>query len=253
MKVHVAKSRSDLGELAAHAIGEALRAGLRSKPYLRLILAAAPSQSDMLAVLRREPDIDWKRVTVFHMDEYIGLPEAAPQRFANWLKREFIDHLPLARFEPIDPGSDPEAACTRYAELLGEAPVDMVLLGIGTNGHLAFNDPPANLEDPLSVKVVTLTKMCREQQVLDGCFSALDEVPERAITLTIPTLLAGRELFCCVPGIHKREAVRDALLSPIGGDCPATALCKHPACNLYLDQDSSSLCEFDERQNRHRA
>ncbi len=252
MNVHVAKSRSDLGERAAHAIGESLRAGLRSKPHLRLILAAAPSQSDMLAVLRREPDIDWKRVTVFHMDEYIGLPEAAPQRFANWLKREFIDHLPLARFEPIDPGSDPEAACTRYAELLGEAPVDMVLLGIGTNGHLAFNDPPANLEDPLSVKVVRLTKTCREQQVLDGCFSALDEVPERAITLTIPTLLAGRELFCCVPGIHKREAVRDALLSPIGGDCPATALRKHPACNLYLDQDSSSLCEFDELQNRHR-
>ena len=252
IKVHVAKSRADLGERAAHEIGEALRQGLRSKSKLRVILAAAPSQSEMLAALRHEPDIDWKRITAFHMDEYIGLPEAAPQRFANWLKKEFIDHLPIGRFEAIDPGDDPEAVCARYAALLAEAPIDAVLLGIGTNGHLAFNDPPANLEDPLPVKVVTLTKMCREQQVLDGCFSALDEVPERAVTLTIPTLLAGRELFCCVPGLHKREAVRDALLSPIGGDCPATALRKHPACNLYLDQDSSSLSEFDERENDHR-
>src|ERR1039458_3891891 len=196
IKVHVAKSRADLGERAAHEIGEALRQGLRSKSKLRVILAAAPSQSEMLAALRHEPDIDWKRITAFHMDEYIGLPEAAPQRFAKWLKQEFIDHLPIGRFEAIDPGDDPEAVCARYAALLAEAPIDAVLLGIGTNGHLAFNDPPANLEDPLPVKVVTLTKMCREQQVLDGCFSALDEVPERAVTLTIPTLLAARELFC---------------------------------------------------------
>jgi glucosamine-6-phosphate deaminase len=162
------------------------------------------------------------------------------QLFSAWLKREFIDHLPIARFEAIDPGNNPEAACTRYAALLAEAPIDFVLLGIGTNGHLAFNDPPANLEDPVPVKVVTLTKMCREQQVLDGCFSTLEDVPQRAVTLTIPTLLAGRELFCCVPGLHKSAAVRDALQSPISGDCPATALRTHPACTLYLDQDSSS-------------
>ena len=252
MKVHVADSRADLGKRAAHEIGEALRQGLRSQSHLRLVLAAAPSQSDMLASLRNEPDIDWKRVTVFHMDEYIGLPNGAPQRFANWLKKEFIDHLPIARFEPIDPGNDPEAACARYAALLAKAPIDAVLLGIGTNGHLAFNDPPANLEDPLPVKVVTLTKMCREQQVLDGCFSAFEEVPQRAITLTIPTLLAGRELFCCVPGVHKRAAVRDALYAPLSGDCPATALRTHHACNLYLDQDSSSMSEFGERENHHR-
>lgn len=238
MNVHVAKSRTELGEFAARAIGEALRESLRTKAHLRLILAAAPSQSEMLATLRREPDIDWKRVTAFHMDEYIGLPEAAPQGFANWLKREFIDHLPIARFEPINPGNNPEAACTRYAALLAEAPIDVVLLGIGTNGHLAFNDPPADLEDPLPVKVVTLTKMCREQQVLDGCFSSLEDVPQRAVTLTVPTLLAGTELFCCVPGTHKRNAVRDALTLPISGDCPATALRTHPACTLYLDNGS---------------
>lgn len=241
MKVHVAESRTELGQLAAHEIGEALREGLRTEARLRLILAAAPSQSEMLAGLRREPDIDWRRITAFHMDEYIGLPADAPQSFANWLRREFVDHLPFARFEPINPDNNAEAACEHYAALLAEDPVDIVLLGIGTNGHLAFNDPPADLNDPLPVKIVTLDTMCREQQVLDGCFPTFDAVPHRAITLTIPTLLAGRELFCCVPGQHKRAAVRAALEAPISGDCPATVLRTHPRCSLYLDRESSSM------------
>jgi glucosamine-6-phosphate deaminase len=241
MKVHVAKSRTELGQFAAREIGKALREGLRTKAHLRLILAAAPSQSEMLAALCREPDIDWTRITAFHMDEYIGLPADALQGFANWLKREFVDHLPLARFEPINPDNNSEAACKRYAALLAEDPIDIVLLGIGTNGHLAFNDPPADLNDPLPVKIVTLDTMCREQQVLDGCFATLDVVPHRAITLTIPTLLAARELFCCVPGQHKRAAVQAALESPISGDCPATALRTHSQCNLYLDHESSSM------------
>jgi glucosamine-6-phosphate deaminase len=246
MRVHIAETRVELGRLAARDIADALREGLRRKDYPRLILAAAPSQSEMLAALRCEPDIDWQRVTAFHMDEYIGLQEDAPQRFANWLKREFIDHLPSIRFEPINPRTDPEAACRAYSALLAEAPIDLVLLGIGTNGHLAFNDPPANLEDPLPVKVVALDQMCREQQVLVGCFSTLDDVPRRAITLTIPTLLAGRELFCCVPGRHKSTAVQAALESPISGDCPATALRTHPRCALYLDRESSSMSQSHE-------
>lgn len=243
MNVHVAKSRTELGLLAARDIGEALREGLRRKAHLRLILAAAPSQSEMLAALRRERAIDWQRITAFHMDEYIGLPEDAPQRFANWLKHEFIQHLPSVHFEPIDPGIDPEAACAHYAALLAEAPIDFALLGIGTNGHLAFNDPPAHLDDPRPVKVVTLDRMCRQQQVLDGCFATLADVPKRAITLTIPTLLSGYELFCCVPGQHKSAAVQAALEAPISGDCPATALRTHPRCTLYLDRESSCLSE----------
>ncbi len=246
MKVHLANSRTELGLLAARDIGEALREGLRRKDHLRLILAAAPSQYEMLAALRCEPAIDWQRITTFHMDEYIGLRKDAPQRFANWLKQEFIHHLPSVRFEPIDPGIDPEAACAHYAALLAEAPIDFVLLGIGTNGHLAFNDPPADLDDPRPVKVVTLDRMCREQQVLDDCFATLDDVPKRAITLTIPTLLSGYELFCCVSGRHKSAAVQAALESPISGDCPATALRTHPRCALYLDRESSSMSEFHE-------
>jgi glucosamine-6-phosphate deaminase len=243
MNIHVAETPAQLGQMAARDIGETLRKGLRDRDRLRLILAAAPSQSEMLSALRREPGIDWQRVTIFHMDEYIGLPEDSPQRFANWLRREFVDHLPLERFEPIDPGPDPEAACQAYAALLAEAPIDLVLLGIGTNGHLAFNDPPADLQSPSSVKVVTLDQMCREQQVLDRCFPTLDDVPHNAITLTIPTLLKGRELFCCVPGGHKRAAVQAMLKRPISGDCPATALRTHPSCRLYLDRESSPVYE----------
>lgn len=252
MKIHVANSRVELGQFAAHEIGEALRESLRTRLHVRLILAAAPSQGDMLAALRQEQDIDWTRITAFHMDEYIGLPADAPQGFANWLKQKFVDHLPFARFEPINPGSNPEAACKRYAALLAEDPADVVLLGIGTNGHLAFNDPPADLDDPLPVKVVTLDTMCREQQVLDGCFPTLDAVPHRAITLTIPTLLAGRELFCCVPGRYKSAAVRATLESTISGDCPATALRTHPRCTLYLDHESSSTLEIYEHKNHNR-
>lgn len=243
MNIHVAETTAQLGQMAAQDIGETLRKGLRERDRLRLILAAAPSQSGMLSALRREPGIDWQRVTAFHMDEYIGLPEDSPQRFANWLRREFVDHLLLERFEPINPGPDPGAACQAYAALLAEAPIDLVLLGIGTNGHLAFNDPPADLQSPSSVKVVTLAQMCREQQVLDRCFSTLDEVPHNAITLTVPTLLKGRELFCCVPGGHKRAAVKAMLQEPISGDCPATALRTHPSCRLYLDRESSPVNE----------
>lgn len=243
MEVCLAKSRVELGNLAARDIGAALRSALREKAHLRMILAAAPSQSEMLAALLREPGIDWKRVTAFHMDEYIGLPDDAPQRFGLWLRRAFFDHVPLAQVNLINPGDDPEAVCRAYESKLAEAPIDVVLLGVGTNGHLAFNDPPADLEDPLAVKVVELDEMCREQQVVDGCFAELLEVPRRAVTLTCPTLLGGRELFCCVPGRHKSEAVKAMMESPISGMCPATALRMHPRCTVYLDRESSSLIE----------
>jgi glucosamine-6-phosphate deaminase len=240
MEVYVAESRSELGKVAARDIAVALRNGLRQKSYLRMILAAAPSQSAMLAALSQEPDIEWQRITAFHMDEYIDLPAEAPQRFGTWLEREFFDHVPLAKTHLIQPGSDPEAACRAYASLLAEAPIDIVLLGIGTNGHLAFNDPPADLNDPQAVRIVQLDQMCREQQVLDGCFVALDDVPRRAITLTVPTLLAGQELFCCVPGSHKSDAVKAMMEFPVSGNCPATALRRHPRCKVYLDYESSS-------------
>lgn len=241
MNIHIASNRKDLGRRAAADIADAIRLKLRQKSHLRIILAAAPSQSEMLASLRLEPGIDWQRVTAFHMDEYIGLPKDAPQRFGNWLRNAFFDHVPLASYLLINPGSDSEATCREYAATLVQGPIDFVLLGIGANAHLAFNDPPAQLDDPMSVKVVDLDEICRQQQVDDQCFSLLNDVPRKAITLTVPSLLRGEQLFCCVPGRNKAEAVRAMMEYPVSGQFPATALTTHPNCTVYLDTDSSSL------------
>lgn len=240
MDIHIASTRKDLGQKAAADIADAVRAELQKKPSLRIVFAAAPSQSEMLSALIGESGIDWTRITAFHMDEYIGLPISAPQRFGNWLREAFFNHVPLAGYYLIEPGDDPEATCREYALKLIEAPIDFVLLGVGANGHLAFNDPPADLEDPLAVKVVELDEVCRQQQVDDDCFAMLDDVPRTAISLTVPALLSGRRLFCCVPGTNKSAAVRSMIKDPISGKCPATALRTHPHCTVYLDGDSSA-------------
>lgn len=239
MEVRVADTADDLGAMAAREIGISLRRRLEQQPRLRMVFAAAPSQSAMLAVLRQEPQIDWNRITAFHMDEYLGLPADAPQRFGNWLKHEFFQHVPMGEVHLMQPGDDPALACRSYAAKLEETPIDMVLLGIGTNGHLAFNDPPADLQDPLTVKIVTLDAKCREQQVFDGCFPTLEDVPREAMTLTVPALLATKEIFGCVPGEYKSAAVRAMLEDPVSGLCPATALRTHPRCMMFLDRASS--------------
>ena len=241
MEVRVAATAVELGEMAARDIADSLRESLQQQPRVRMIFAAAPSQSATLAALRCEPGIDWSRVTAFHMDEYLGLSHDAPERFGAWLMREFFSHVAIGEVYLIDTKNAPEATCLAYTALVLEAPIDLVLLGVGTNGHLAFNDPPADLNDPETVRVVELDEMCRRQQVFDGCFPALDDVPRRAITLTVPTLIAGKALFCSIPGTHKSQAVKNMLEAPIGGACPATALQTHPRCTVYLDRESSSL------------
>jgi glucosamine-6-phosphate deaminase len=238
--VQVHASRTAMGRAAAVAIAVALRRCLREKASVRMIFAAAPSQAEMLDALVAEPDIDWSRVTAFHMDEYIGLAPDAPQRFASWLRRHLFDRLPFGAVHLIDPGNDPAAATDDYARALAEAPIDVVCLGIGVNGHLAFNDPPvADLADPLDVKIVELDAICRQQQVDDGCFAGIGDVPTHAVTLTIPRLLRADRLFCVVPGAAKRAAVRHALHDPITAACPATALRQHRAVTLFLDAESA--------------
>jgi glucosamine-6-phosphate deaminase len=228
-----------MGAHAAADIARELRACLDRQRGARMIFAAAPSQSEMLAALRKEQGIDWSRVTAFHMDEYLGLPAAAPQRFALWLRRELFDHLPFAAVHLIEPGENPQQTAADYAAKLNAAPIDIVCCGIGSNGHLAFNDPPADFDDPLTVKVVDLDVVCRQQQVDDECFAALNDVPTQALTITVPGLLAGRALFCSVPGALKKEAVRRTLTEPINPMCPATVLRRHPNCTLYLDPESA--------------
>ncbi|WP_437887805.1 6-phosphogluconolactonase [Phytobacter sp. V91] len=236
------KSYSDrilLGRNAAQDIAKALRQRLAQQSEVRIIFAAAPSQQETLDELRRIEGIDWKRVSAFHMDEYIGLSAEAPQRFGNWLTHVFFRHLSLKEVNLIEPEKGVAACIDAYSKKLSAAPIDFVIMGIGVNGHLAFNDPPvADLADPCSVKEVKLDALCRQQQVDDKCFTRLHDVPQFAVTLTIPRLLDAAELFCLVPGAAKREAVRRTLTEEASSACPATALRRHPRCSLYLDEQS---------------
>jgi glucosamine-6-phosphate deaminase len=232
-------TRQQMGAAAAEEIAAELRRLLASQPAVRMIFASAPSQSDVLSALVQAQGIDWSRITAFHMDEYIGLPKAAPQRFANWLDEYVFTKVPLAAAYRIDPGPDAAATARDYAKLLAEAPIDVVQLGIGVNGHIAFNDPPvADFNDPLDVKVVDLDLECRQQQVDDDCFATLADVPAQAVTLTVPRLMRANRLFCMVPTRAKRAAVKAALTGPIAESCPASVLRRHPACTLYLDNES---------------
>lgn len=244
LPVYLAESRTAMGRDAAGAIAGELRSRLQTQAGVRMVFAAAPSQAEMLDELRKQQDIDWARVVAFHMDEYLGLPPDAPQGFGTWLRSAIFDQLPFAAVHLIEPGHDPLQTAADYAAKLTAAPIDIVCCGIGVNGHLAFNDPPANFDDPLTVKIVNLDKQCRQQQVDDGCFSSFDDVPSQALTLTIPTLLSAHAIFCTVPGIAKRSAVSRALLGPWDPMCPASALQRHPNCTIFLDPDSSSGLGF---------
>jgi glucosamine-6-phosphate deaminase len=235
--------RAAMGAAAAADVADELRTTLAGQEGVRMVFAAAPSQRDLLDRLVVAPAIDWSRVTAFHMDEYLGLAPDARPRFANWLDRTLFGRLPFGAVHRIAPGSgadsDPEATAAAYANLLAEAPLDVVCLGIGQNGHLAFNDPPtADLADPADVKVVELAATCRQQQVDDGAFATVEDVPTHAITLTVPRLLAARRLFCVVPGRQKRHAVHRALHAPVSAADPATALRTHPDVTVYLDAEA---------------
>lgn len=239
MLVRVFENRRMLGEAAGREAAAAIRALLASKTTVRIIFAAAPSQNEFLAELAAAKDLDWSRITAFHMDEYLGLPEGSPQSFGSFLRVALFDKVKPGRVHYINPAADLEAECERYGRLLAEAPIDIVCLGIGENGHLAFNDPPvADFHDPLLVKAVTLDAACRTQQVNDGCFASLEEVPQQALTLTIPVLLSAKWLFCMVPGPTKRGAVTRTLHESVSTDCPSTILRSHGDCRLFVDTDS---------------
>ena len=195
LRVEVYSNRSDAGSAAGKEVVETIHKLLLKKPMIRMIFAAAPSQDEVLEYLvRHQQEVDWTRITAFHMDEYLGLDEGSEQLFSTYLKDHIFDHVPFHQVHLIN-SKDPVEA-ERYARLINEAPIDIVCLGIGENGHLAFNDPPvADFSDPETVKIVELDEICRQQQVNDGCFPSLEEVPRQAITLTIPTLFNADHLF----------------------------------------------------------
>lgn len=241
LAVKVYRNRKEMGEAAGKAVANRLRILLAHQPRVRMIFAAAPSQQEMLDVLVRADGINWKSVTAFHMDEYIGLPEGAEQSFGLWLKEAIFKRVRPAEVHYVDGrAKDVAGECARYERLLKEAPIDLCCLGIGENGHIAFNDPPvADFKDPKLVKDVVLDEPCRVQQVNDGCFPSFDAVPKTALTLTVPALMSAKELHCVVPGPRKAAAVARTLKGPISTECPGTILRTHPAAVLYLDDDSA--------------
>jgi len=220
------------GQAAGRAAAELLRGAITAHGSARVILASAPSQATMLATLVRQ-DVDWSRVHALHMDEYIGLPPDHPQSFGQWL----ADRLPptLGRFDRLLPGDDPAVELARYTDLLAE-PVDLVCMGIGVNGHIAFNEPGSSFTDDQRVRLISLDLASRRQQVDDDCFRSLDEVPTGALTVTIPTLMAARSIVCTVIGARKAAAVEAALTGPVDESCPGSVLQTRTDAAIFVDR-----------------
>lgn len=243
LTVKILPGREEMGRCAAADAADAIRALQKTRAEVNIIFAAAPSQNETLAALIEEPGIVWEKINAFHMDEYLDLPENSPARFSQYLQEHIFGKVPFHAVYTIWAQSrDSRAEAARYAALLAEHPADIVMLGIGENGHIAFNDPAvADFADPAPVKEVQLDEMCRNQQVHDGCFPSLEQVPRRALTLTVPTLMAAGQLFCSVPGSTKAQAVYRTLHGEIGEECPATAMRRHPHATLYCDADSAQM------------
>lgn len=232
-------SRAEMDKAAATLIAESIRDTIAQRGAARVVFAAAPSQAGTLKELCEIDGIDWQRVAAFHMDEYVGLPADHASGFGNWLRRHLFDRKPFGAVHLIASQGDPDSNASAYGRLLGEAPIDLVCLGIGVNGHIAFNDPPvADFADPLVVKRVHLDDICRQQQVDDACFAAFDDVPEEALTVTVPALMSGRRLIAVVPGAVKRQAVMRTIHGPISTDCPASILRTHGNCSLFVEPES---------------
>ena len=242
LEIRVYEDRAAMGKAAAHDIAACFQRLLAEKDEIRVIFAAAPSQNETLWALRDDPSIEWGRIRAYHMDEYVGLDPKAPQGFANFLKEALFDRVPFKSVELLSSVAEPEAEAARYGALLDEVPADVVCMGIGENGHIAFNDPHvADFHDKASVKKVDLDETCRMQQVHDGCFASLDMVPKYALTVTVPALARAKYHFCMVPAATKANAVRETVYGTIDEHCPATILRTLPGSVMYCDPDSGAL------------
>ncbi len=240
LQVNIYAGRPELGAAAAENLTARIAELLKTKEQVNIIFASAPSQNEFLAELLKK-DIQWGKINAFHMDEYIGLHLDASQGFGNFLKDRLFTHVTCHTINYLNGNIDPEEECKRYSELLIKYPTDIVCLGIGENTHLAFNDPHvADFNDPLIVKVVDLDQDCRVQQVNDGCFKTIDEVPTHALTITMPALFKSTYAIAIVPGKFKANAINHTINSEISEKYPSTILRRHDHAILFIDEDSAS-------------
>ncbi len=238
------RTLADAAKLAATAAADAadvVRASVAEYGRARVMFASGDSQLALLARLTADAAMPWGSVVGFHMDEYVGIDADHPASFARYMRERIVERVPIREFHCLDGTAPPAEECERYAALLTEAPIDLCIMGIGENGHLAFNDPPvADFADPLVVKVVALDDACKRQQVGEGHFPTVAAVPPTAITVTIPALLAARRVLVVVPEARKAAPVAAALTGPVTPACPASILQRSPHATVYLDPDSAS-------------
>lgn len=241
--IQVFPSKLAASQAAANKASTILKARILEHGRVRVIVGTGSSQADLINALVHDEQVDWSRVEVFHMDEYVGLPEDHPASFRRWLRTHLADlaHPKVTHYLNAD-AHDLAVEARRYGELLCSAPIDLCFLGFGENGHIAFNDPHvADFNDPLIIKRVDLDERCRRQQVGEGAFADTEAVPRDALSITCPVLLSAKYVVCCVPELRKAEAVRNALKGPVSESCPASIVRTHPHAFIFLDRDSASL------------
>jgi glucosamine-6-phosphate deaminase len=243
LSVHLYPSGQELGAAAAARTASVIRDAVSMRGRVRMIVATGNSQLEFIDALTKIAGLPWHAAEIFHMDEYAGMSADHPASFRRWIRERVTERVHPASADYLDgEAADRKAECDRYAALLNAAPVDLAFVGIGENGHIAFNDPHvADFDDPLTVKVVELDEACRRQQAGEGHFATVADVPREALTLTCPALLRARHLICCVPESRKAAAVRASLEGPLTEACPGSALRTHPDAHLFLDCDSASL------------
>lgn len=228
-----------LGRAAAEQAAEAIRSAIRERSVARIIVATGASQLDFLGALIEAKDIDWKKIEMFHLDEYVGLPMNHPASFRKYLTERLINKVGITRYHFLDGNADPAESVRRVGDALQSAPIDIAFVGIGENGHLAFNDPPANFQTEEPYLIVDLDEPCRRQQVSEGWFKDISEVPPKAISMSVQQILKAKQIICVVPDARKAAAVKLCLEGEISPMAPASILRTHAQTTIFLDMDSA--------------
>ena len=242
LTIHQLRDAFTLGKVAGEAAADTIKKLIAVKDSAYIILATGTSQFETLNHLIADQGIDWSKVTMFHLDEYISIPVTAKASFRKYLKERFIDKVPaLKAAYLINAEEDPEAECKRLGALISKQEIDLALVGIGENGHLAFNDPPADFDTEEPYIIVDLDDACRRQQYNEGWFDTMEAVPKRAISMSIKQIMKSKQIICSVPDSRKADAVRNCLEEPISNRNPASILRDHEHCSIYLDNDSAAL------------
>jgi glucosamine-6-phosphate deaminase len=243
MDIEIMPDKVQMGKAAAAAGAEHIRRALADRGEANIIVATGASQFEMLSELLNQPEINWNRVTGFHLDEYVGLPIDHPASFRGYLWQRFVSKLPLPMraFYFLDGEGDPQAECRRVGDIIRRHPIDVAFVGIGENGHLAFNDPPADFDTEQPYLVVDLDDACRRQQLGEGWFPTLGDVPKQAISMSVRQIMKSRAIICTVPDQRKAEAVRNSVEGQVSPQVPASILQRHEGCSLFLDKPAASL------------